>query len=50
MTPIPKSRLQELVDAELVTEATREITDLPNPIQGPSLTKVLAEMRDEERF
>ena len=50
ITPIPKSRLQELADAGLVTEATREIDDLPAPIEGPSLTDVLAEMREDERY
>lgn len=49
MTPIPESRLQELADAGLLTAATREIADLPAPIKGPSLTDVLAEMREEER-
>ncbi len=50
MTPIPKSRLQELIDAGLVTAATRDIADLPDPIDGPSLSEVLAEMREEERY
>jgi prevent-host-death family protein len=50
MTPIPKSRLQGLADAGLVTVATRETADLPTPIEGPSLTEVLAEMREDERY
>lgn len=50
MTPIPKSRLQELIDAGLVAAATRDIADLPDPIEGPSLSEVLAEMREEERY
>ncbi|MXW58710.1 MAG: type II toxin-antitoxin system prevent-host-death family antitoxin [Acidimicrobiia bacterium] len=50
MTPIPESRLQELVDAGLVTEATRDIADLPDPIEGPSLSTVLADMREGERY
>ena len=50
MTPIPKSRLQELADAGLSTAATREIGDLPAPIEGPSLTNLLAEMREEQRY
>lgn len=50
LTPIPKSRLQELADAGLVTEATREVADLPDPIEGPSLSEVLAEMREGERY
>ena len=50
MTPIPGSRLQELVDAGLVTPATRDVSDLPDPIEGPSLSEVLAEMREEERY
>ncbi len=27
-----------------------EIAELPDPIEGPSLTEVLAEMRGEERY
>ena len=50
MTPIPKSRLQELIDAGLATEATTDTADLPDPIEGPSMSKVLAEMREGERY
>ena len=50
LTPIPGSRLQELVDAGLVTPATRDVSDLADPIEGPSLSEVLAEMREEERY
>lgn len=50
MTPIPKSRLQELLDAGLATEATRDIADLPDPIEGPSASEVLTEMREGERY
>ena len=50
MTPIPKSRLQELADAGLVTEATRDSADLPDPIEGPSMSKVLADTREDERY
>ena len=50
LTPIPGSRLQELVDAGLVTPATREISDLSDPIEGPNLSEVLAEMREKERY
>ena len=27
-----------------------EIAELPDPIEGPTLTEVLAEIRDEERY
>ena len=50
LTPIPGSRLQQLVDAGLVTPATRDVSDLPDPIEGPSLSDVLADMREEERY
>ena len=50
LTPIPKSRLQELVDAGLVTEATRDIADLPEPIEGPSMSAVLADTREGGRY
>ncbi len=31
LTPVPESRLQQLLDAGLVTEPTRDVTDLPDP-------------------
>lgn len=50
LTPIPGSRLKELVDAGLVTPATRDIADLPDPIEGPSLSDVLVGIREQERY
>lgn len=54
MTPLPKSRLQELIDAGLVREPTRSLADLPppEPLEGDglSLTEVLLQMREEERY
>ena len=49
LTPIPDSRLQELTEAGLVVPASRGTTDLPDPIVGPSLSELLAELREEER-
>ncbi len=49
LTPIPKSRLQELIDAGLTTPIQRSIAELSDPIAGPSMSKTLAEMREDER-
>ncbi|MDE2937276.1 MAG: type II toxin-antitoxin system prevent-host-death family antitoxin [Chloroflexota bacterium] len=50
LTPIPDSRLQELTDAGLVVPASRKTAELPDPIVGPSLSEMLAKLRDEERY
>ena len=50
MTPIPNSRLQELIDAGLVVPASRDPTEMPDPIVGPSLSELVVELRDEERY
>ena len=50
LTPIPDSRLQELVDAGLLVPASRDLADLPDPIEGPSASELLAKQRDEERY
>ena len=47
ITPIPKSRLQDLIDVGLVTAATKDFSDLPAPIEGPSMSEVLVGMREE---
>ena len=49
LTPIPESRLQELTHAGLIVPASRDPTDLPDPIVGPSLSELLAKSRNEER-
>ncbi|MXW28606.1 MAG: type II toxin-antitoxin system prevent-host-death family antitoxin [Chloroflexi bacterium] len=50
LTPIPGSRLQELTDAGLVIPASRNYTELPDPIVGPSMSGLLATLRDEDRY
>ena len=50
MTAIPKSRLQALIDAGRARPARRELADLPVPELGPDLSRVLAEMRQDERY
>ncbi len=50
MTPIPKSRLQGLIDAGHARVARHRITELPRPADGPSLSQVLESMRDDERY
>lgn len=50
LTPIPDSRLQELTDAGLVVPASRDLNELPDPIVGPSLSELVTELRDEERY
>lgn len=49
LTPIPESRLQELTRAGLIVPASRDPTDLPDPIVGAILPELLAKSRDEER-
>lgn len=50
MTPIPTSRLHELIETGRARPARRKIEDLPSPEPGPSLTAELLAMRDEERY
>ena len=50
MTAVIASPLQALIDAGLAREARRDITELPAPEEGPSLSEALREMRDAERY
>lgn len=50
MTAIPQSRLRALIDAGRARPARRELADLSAPEPGPELSRVLAEMRDDERY
>jgi len=50
MTPVKKSRLQELIDSGRATPATGSLEDLPQPDPGPPLTELLLQMREEERY
>ncbi len=50
LTPIPDSRLQELVDAGILVPAERDSADFPDPIKGPKLSEIIIAQRDEERY
>ena len=50
MTAIPASRLEGLLESGEARPARRRIADLPAPEDGPSLSAVLAAMRDEDLF
>lgn len=50
LTPIPDSRLHELVDAGILVPAVRDSDDFPDPIKGPSLSEIIIAQRDEERY
>lgn len=50
LTPIPQSRLAELIDAGVARPARRRICDLPMPEPGASLSPVVTRMRDTERY
>ena len=50
MTPLPKSRLQGLLDQGLARPATLDPGNLGPPPAGPSLSDALAAMRDDERY
>jgi prevent-host-death family protein len=47
ITPLPKSRMQQLIDAGLVRLPTRDLADLPPPVPGPSLSEEILRMREE---
>lgn len=49
MTAIPRSRLEELVDAGRARIAGRRPSELPPPTVGPRLSDELTKMRDDER-
>jgi antitoxin (DNA-binding transcriptional repressor) of toxin-antitoxin stability system len=50
MTAIPSSPLAQMIAAGLARPPLRDIRDLPSPPPGPSISAVLAEMRDAERY
>jgi len=49
MTPIPKSRIQALIEAGNARPAKTPIADLAAPKPGPCLSELLSEMREDER-
>jgi prevent-host-death family protein len=48
LTPIPSSRLQQLLDAGQARPPKRRLADLGVPGAGPCLSDALAELREEE--
>jgi prevent-host-death family protein len=50
LTPIPASRLEQLVEAGRARPARRDLADLPAPEPGPDLSGELAAQRDAERY
>jgi prevent-host-death family protein len=55
LTPIGDTRLQELIDAGLASTPTADYRDVKEPTQGSTrdgrtLTEILMEMRDAERY
>lgn len=50
ITSLPKSRLQQLIDAGLARPAKGKLTDLGPPPPGPSLSEYIIKMREEERY
>lgn len=49
LTPLPTTRLQQLLDSGRARPARRRIETLPRPKAGPSLSAELAAMRNAER-
>ncbi|MBX3072255.1 MAG: type II toxin-antitoxin system prevent-host-death family antitoxin [Thermomicrobiales bacterium] len=49
--PLPKSPLQQMIDAGLVTPATLDVADLPPPVSIPgfSLSEEIINAREQER-
>ncbi len=50
MTAIPTSRLRGLIEAGRARPARRQLAELAAPEAGPSLSRALAEMRNDERW
>lgn len=50
LSPISQSPLERLRAAGLVREARSRLADLPYPEPGPSVSDVLAAMREDERY
>lgn len=49
LTPLPTTRLQQLLDGGRARPARRRIETLPRPKAGPGLSTELAAMRNAER-
>jgi prevent-host-death family protein len=50
LTPIPSSRVEQLVEAGRARPAKLDLATLPAPRPGPDLSSELAAQRDAERF
>jgi prevent-host-death family protein len=49
LTPLPATRLQQLLDSGRARPARRRVDELASPKPGPSLSDELSAMRDAER-
>lgn len=50
LTPVPKSRLQALIDSGRARPARRGLTELAAPAAGPSLSGKLRSIREAQRY
>ncbi len=50
LTPIPSSRVTQLVEAGSARPAKRRMSELQAPEPGPELSKDLLEAREDERY
>ncbi|WP_420444049.1 type II toxin-antitoxin system Phd/YefM family antitoxin [Candidatus Poriferisodalis sp.] len=50
LTPIRRSRLEELIASGEATPAQGNLADLPPPTPGPNLSAAIIAMRAEERY
>ena len=49
LSPLPATRLQQLLDSGRARPARRSPATLPAPKRGPNLSAALTAMRDDER-
>ena len=52
ITPLPTNAYQAMIDGGLISAATMDFRDLPDPrpYDGPSATEILIQMREDERY
>jgi prevent-host-death family protein len=50
MTPIPTSRIGQLITSGRARPPKRSITEIDPPVAGPSLSTELERMRNDERY
>lgn len=50
LTPIPQSPLQRMLNSGRARSPHHDLSALPRPLSGPSLSKELEAMREAERY